>query len=63
MNTVSTVSYTIENKGSENETFVVDVTDNRGLLTGQTSFTPLISSNGSTVIIFQLQGSSLFKTV
>lgn len=63
MNTVSTVSYTVENKGSENETFVVDVTDNRGLLTGQTSFTHLISSNGSTVIIFQLQGSSLFNTV
>lgn len=39
MNTVSTVSYTVENNGSENETFVVDVTDNRGLLTGQTSFT------------------------
>ncbi|CAC5388032.1 unnamed protein product [Mytilus coruscus] len=62
-NTVGNVSYTVENKGSENETFVVDVTDNRGLLTGQTSFIPLISSNGSSEIIFQINGSSLFNTV
>ncbi|XP_052084991.1 von Willebrand factor A domain-containing protein 7-like [Mytilus californianus] len=62
-NTVGNVSYTVENKGSENETFVVDVTDNRALLTGQTSFTPLISSNGSTGIIFQINGSSLYNTV
>ncbi|XP_071140760.1 uncharacterized protein [Mytilus edulis] len=62
-NTVGNVSYTVENKGSENETFVIDVTDNRGLLTGQTSFTQLISSNGSTEIIFQITGSSLYTTV
>ncbi|CAG2248625.1 unnamed protein product [Mytilus edulis] len=63
MNTVSTVSYTVENKGFESETFVVEVTDDRGLLTGQTSFTQLITSNGSTEIICQLQGSSLYNTV
>ncbi|XP_063436345.1 von Willebrand factor A domain-containing protein 7-like [Mytilus trossulus] len=62
-NTVANVSYTVENKGSENETFVIDVTDNRGLLIGKTSFTELISSNGSTEIIFQIDGSSLYTTV
>ncbi|XP_076080401.1 uncharacterized protein LOC143051348 [Mytilus galloprovincialis] len=63
VNTVSKVSYTVGNKGSENETFVIDLTDNRGLLTGYTSFTSTISSNGSTDIIFQIRGSSLFNTV
>lgn len=60
---IGNVSYMVENKGSENETFDVMVTDNRGLLTGQTSFTRTIATGESQEIIFQVQGSSEFKTV
>lgn len=60
---IGNVSYMVENKGSENETFDVLVTDNRGLLTGQTSFTRTIATGESQEIIFQVQGSSEFKTV
>ncbi|XP_052084687.1 von Willebrand factor A domain-containing protein 7-like isoform X2 [Mytilus californianus] len=63
MNAVGNVSYILENKGSENETFVIDVTDDRGLLTGNTRFTRLINSNGFAEITFQIQGSSLNNTV
>lgn len=58
MNTVGNVTFILENKGSENGTFVIDVTDDRDLLTGDTRFTRLINSNGFTKITFQILGSS-----
>ncbi|XP_071140122.1 von Willebrand factor A domain-containing protein 7-like isoform X2 [Mytilus edulis] len=63
VNMISNVSYRVENKGPENETFDVMITDNRGLLIGQTTFTRSIATGESQEIIFQVQGSSEFKTV
>ncbi|VDI79844.1 Hypothetical predicted protein [Mytilus galloprovincialis] len=63
VNMVGNVSYLLENKGTTNETFTARLTDNRGLLTGQTNFEETIASNESTEIVFQLQGSSSFSTV
>ncbi|CAC5404398.1 unnamed protein product [Mytilus coruscus] len=63
VNTIGNVSYILENKGTTNETFTARLTDNRGLLTGQTNFEESISSNESSEISFQLQGSSSVSTV
>lgn len=42
---------------------MIDVTDDRDLLTGDTRFTRLIDSNGFTKITFQILGSSPNNTV